>query len=260
MAPKEVPVAFTDEKRPDEFHVVPVKLYENYLPKAMEKGKYFAKTAHERTLKIEDLASLIVERRGTRWKYAELVEVFHLLCREICIQLCDGYAINLADLFLLYPHIKHMFERIMEGITDEDHPIVFHFRALSELYEASKHIKINVVGAAESRAFLDTFTDLGSGLVNQRVTSGGQFAAEGNMVRLEGDGAGFFFVSSETPAVEVPVTAPFARNKESELISVVPDLPPGREWTLEIRTRFSGGGRLLKNLRVIRSGFTVLSV
>jgi hypothetical protein len=253
-------MAFTDEKRPDEFHTIPVKLYENYLPDAKMKGRYHARIAHERTLKIEDLASLIVERRGTRWKYADLVEVAYLLAREICIQLCDGYTVNLADLFLLYPRIKRMFERIMEGVTEEEHPITFHFRILHALYEAAKHIKINVVGVAESRAFIDTFTDLGSGLVNQRVTAGGQFATEGNMIKLEGDGSGFFFVAAEDPAIEVPVTAPFAANKDNELISIVPELPPGKEWILEIRTHFSGGGKPLKNLRVIRSGFTVLSV
>jgi hypothetical protein len=234
-----------------------VKLYENYLPKAKAKGKYHARTANERTLKIEDIASLIVERRGTRWKYEELVEVFHLFCREIAFQLCDGYAVNLDDLFALYPHVKGVFDRLKEGITEDAHPLTFHFRLLRALYEVAEHIQINVIGLAGSGAYLDTFTDVESTLVNQKVTPGGQFITEGSKIRIEGPESGFFFTTGINPVIAVPVTATLAINEPHRIIGIIPELLPDKLWTPEIRTHYTGGAVPLKELRVIRADFTV---
>jgi hypothetical protein len=234
-----------------------VKLYENYLPDARKKGKYYAKTANERTLKIEDLASLIVERRGTRWKYEELVEVFHLFCREIAFQLCDGYAVNLDDLFVLYPHVKGVFDRLKEGLSEDAHPLTFHFRILRALYEVAEHIQVNVIGLAGSGAYIDTFTDVESTLVNQKVTPGGQFITEGNKIRIEGPESGFFFTTGINPVIAVPVTATLAINEPHRIIGIIPELLPNKEWAVEIRTRFSSSSTLLKEIRTITSDFTV---
>jgi hypothetical protein len=236
-----------------------VKLYENYLPAAKAKGKYFAKTANERTLKIEDIAALIVERRGSRWKIAELVEAIHLFCREIGIQLCDGYAVNLGDLFLLYPHVKGMFANIREGVSEEHHPLTFHFRILRALYEAAEHIKVNVLGLATSGAFIDTFTDVKTGLVNQKATIGGQFITEGCKIKIAGSSPkiGLFFTTPGSPAVAVKAAEPFAVNEPHQIIGVIPELLPGKQWTLEVRTQYSSSSTLLKEVRVVASDFTV---
>jgi hypothetical protein len=37
----------------------------------------------------------------------------------------------------------------------------------------------------------------------------------------------------------------------------VPELLPDRDWYLEVRTFYSHGGKLLKEMRVIRSKFAV---
>jgi hypothetical protein len=252
-------MAYTDEERPDEFHVVPVKLHENYLPEAKKKGKYYAKTAWERTITIEDLASFIVERRGTKWKYGELVEASHLLCREIGIQLCDGYAINLDDLFLLYPHIKGVFERPREGISEEDHPLTFHFRILRKLYELAEHIRINVIGLAGNGAFIEQFTDVKTNLINQKATVGGMFVIEGCKIKIAGTKLkiGLFFTAPGSPPVAVQVAEPFAVNEPHQIIGIIPSLLPDTKWTLEVRTQYSSASTMLKEVRIIKSDFTV---
>jgi hypothetical protein len=256
-------MALTDDNAPDEFHPIPVKLYESQLPKM--KGQHFAKTINGRTLKNGDIAALIVERRGTKWKLAELKDAFRLYCREICIQLCDGYAINVGGLFSLRPHVKGVVNRLRKGILEEKHRLGFHFSVLSELNEAAEHIVIEVVDLAGTGAFIDTFTDVKTGLVNQKATPGGQFILAGVKIMVAGAGAnagpgiGLSFVSTDSPPVEVEVTEAFAVNSALRIVGIIPDLPPGKQWTVEVRTRFSNVSTMLKEARTIASGFTVQS-
>ncbi|MDR1095461.1 MAG: DUF4469 domain-containing protein [Spirochaetaceae bacterium] len=252
-------MALTDDNMPDEFHRVLVKLYESQLPKM--KGQHFAKMINGRTLKNEDIAALIVERRGTKWKLAELKDAFRLYCREICIQLCDGYAVNVGGLFSLRPHVKGVVNSLRKGILEEKHRLGFHFSVLGELNEAAEHIVIEVVGLAGTGAFIDTFTDVKTGLVNQKATSGGQFILAGVkvMVAGAGPGIGLSFVSTDSPPVEVKVTEAFAVNSALRVVGIIPDLPPGKQWTIEVRTQFSNESTMLKEARTIASGFTVSS-
>jgi hypothetical protein len=242
---------------PDEFHQVPVKLYESHLAKAKGKGKYFAKTVNERTLKNEDIAALIAERRGTKWKYAELAEVIRLYCREVGIQLCDGYAVNVGDLFSLRPKVKGAFANLREGVTEEKHPLGFQFRTLRKLCEAARHIGVYVAGFAGTGAFIDTFTDVTTGLVNQKATAGGLFIATGNKIRIMGGALeiGFYFTSPGCPPVKV--AGGFAVNEGQRLVGTIPELLPGRPWTLEVRTQYSNSSRPMKEARTIVSNFTV---
>ncbi|MDR1095688.1 MAG: DUF4469 domain-containing protein [Spirochaetaceae bacterium] len=252
-------MSYTEEKIPDEFHQLFVELVENFLPAAKKKGRFFARSATFRTVKKEDLAAFIVERRGTKWKYAELVDAFDLFCREICFQLCDGYAVNVGDLFLLYPHIKGMFTSLTKGIAGDEHKLTFHFRILRALYEAAEHIKINVKGLAGSGAFIDTFTDVKTELVNQKVTVGGQFVIEGGKVKIDGPDPknGIRFVTMEVPTASSKVIEPLAVNLPHQIIGIIPDLPQGRPMRIEICTQYSSSTTLLKEPRILTSNFTV---
>jgi hypothetical protein len=53
------------------------------------------------------------------------------------------------------------------------------------------------------------------------------------------------------------VTKKLAKNEPSELIGTLPDLPAGKTWNLEIRARYTHGNEPLKNLRIIKAGFTI---
>jgi hypothetical protein len=57
--------------------------------------------------------------------------------------------------------------------------------------------------------------------------------------------------------VEIGVTENLVHNEKSTIIGVTPNLSIGKDWYAKIRTRFSGGGNLLKETRGITSNFTV---
>jgi hypothetical protein len=52
----------------------------------------------------------------------------------------------------------------------------------------------------------------------------------------------------------------FAENDPQRIIGIIPELLPNKQWTLEVRTQYSNGTTLLKELRTIASPFTLTQV
>jgi hypothetical protein len=122
-----------------------------------------------------------------------------------------------------------------------------------------KTVEIEVVGIAESGAYIDEFYDVESEATNEKATPGGQFIIKCAKGRIEGDEAktGIIFKSLGRPSIETRVLKKLAKNDPSELIGTLPDLPPNETWEIEIHTYYTAGGKLLKELRIIKAGFTI---
>jgi hypothetical protein len=104
------------------------------------------------------------------------------------------------------------------------------------------------------------------GAVNDVVTAGGPFTMEGPKIKIAGTGEGpldrlgVAFCSPDTPGVMIWVTENLILNEKSKIISIAPDLPPGKDWYAKVFTRYTSGGKALKETREITSGFIVRSV
>jgi hypothetical protein len=68
---------------------------------------------------------------------------------------------------------------------------------------------------------------------------------------------GLYFISPGAPNITTRLQTKLAINDPSKLVGIVPELTPGRDWYLEVRTFYSHGGKLLKEMRAIRSKFAV---
>jgi hypothetical protein len=66
---------------------------------------------------------------------------------------------------------------------------------------------------------------------------------------------GVYFVPADGGAA-VKVAGHLAENTASKLIGVIPALGAGK-WKLEVRTRYGGGSRPLKEPRNVESHFTL---
>jgi hypothetical protein len=55
----------------------------------------------------------------------------------------------------------------------------------------------------------------------------------------------------------VPVIEELAVNDPHKIVGIIPELLPGKTWTLEIRTQFSNSSKPLKEVRAIKSSFTL---
>jgi hypothetical protein len=235
-------------------HRIRVKLYQSHLPRI--DGKYIARTDNERTLSIDDVCEAMKNRGGFTGNIADLKEYVHLFKEELGYQLCDGYAINMGY-FSIHPNIGGTFDCKHDGVTSEKHHIGFKFRVNNALRELVKHIEIFVEGVAETGAFIDEFHDNVSGTINKKATPGGIFSIIGGKIKIAGDPdeTGVYFIA--TNGTSVKAAGRLEENDRSKLLGVIPELPSDNEWTLEVRTKYSTSVTLLKEVRVIKSEFTL---
>ena len=243
----------------DVLHRIRVKLYPSYLPKV--EGAYIARTANERTLTIEDVCTELKLRGGFTGSYDDLVEHVKLYFDEAAYQLCDGFSVS-TGYYSIHPNVGGTFDKLREGVTPEKHPIDFRFRIGAALYDLADHIEVFVEGLADSGAFIDDFTDMKTGLVNERATKGGQFVLTGSKIKVAGTSPkiGVYFTTPGSPSIAVKVAETLAVNETHRIVGIIPELLPDKPWTLEVRTQFSNSSTFLKGVRVIASSFTVKQV
>jgi hypothetical protein len=240
----------------DVFHRIRVKLYPNYLPQI--EGEYLARTVNEKTLSVEDVCAELKLRGGFTGSYNDLVEHVKMYHDEAAYQLCDGFAVN-TGYYSIHPNVGGTFDKLREGLTPEKHPIDFRFRINAALHDLTDRIEVYVEGLADTGAFIDEFTDLKTGLVNQRATKGGQFILSGSKIKVAGTSAkiGVFFTAPGSPIVSIKVSEVLAVNDPHRIIGIIPELLPDKLWRVEVQTQYSNGSTLLKKLRTIESPFTV---
>jgi hypothetical protein len=237
-------------------HRIRVKLYENHM--AAIEGNYIAKTDTEATAVIPEVCASLKDRGLYHGDTAELARLFMLVMQEAMHMMCDGFGVNF-HYFSIHPHVGGIFTRLLEGVSPDRHPIVFKFRVREPLRKLAERIQVFVVGLATSGAFLDEFTDIESGAVNEKATPGGAFIMTGVKEKIEGDPdeTGFYLYSPGVPAIRTKVDKKLIENTPTKIAGILPDLPPNRIWYPEVRTQFAGSGKLLKEVRIIKADFTL---
>ncbi|MDR1326247.1 MAG: DUF4469 domain-containing protein [Treponema sp.] len=232
-------------------HHVPVKLYQNYLPKVS--GTYIARTANEATLNIDEICAALKNRGGFTGNYNDLVEYVKQFFDEAVYQLCDGFAVN-TGYFSIHPNVGGTFDKATEGHDTDKHPITFRFRTRAPLRVLAGRIVVEITGIANVSGYIDEFIDVSTEAVNETITPGGQFRISGYKIRIAGDNPdiGVYFVSVTDPTQRVKVFGHLAENAPSKLIGIIPFLTAG-DWNLEIITQFSSGSFFLKEPRAIKS-------
>jgi len=234
-------------------HRIRVRLFPSNLPGS--KKAWYARTANEAVLTIEDLATAMVKRGGFTGNYHDLVKHVREFLDETAYQLCDGNAVNMG-FFSIHPVVGGFFASEKEDPSD--HPVRFRFRACKPLNDLVRYIVIK----AEPRTDfgnIDSFVDVDSGETNRRATPGGIFSITGKKIKVTGRAdTGLYFVSKADPLLRFKVTRNLAANTSARVSGIIPALPAG-EYRIEIKTQFTIGGIDLKEPRTITSRFSVKS-
>jgi len=241
-----------------QLHRIRIKLYPNYLHGV--DGAYVARTDNEASLSVEQVCAALKERGGFTGNYETLVENVHLFMKESAYQLCDGYAVN-TGYYSIHPNVGGTFDSASEAHDREKHPISFRFRTHNKLRRLSQNIEVVVEGLGSADEYIDEFTDIETGAVNETLTAGGMFAIHGNKIKVAGDapGLGVFFVSAADPAQTVAVGRNLAENLPTKIIGVVPQLTESVQgWKVVVKTQFSNSKTLLKEPRTIESRFVLV--
>jgi hypothetical protein len=238
-------------------HRIRVKLYPNHLPG--KEGELIARTANEKTLTYEEVCAAAKERGGYTGSLQDLKEHAAIFLKEAVHQLCDGFGVNFGGLFTAYINVGGVFGNEHGTIDKAKNKLSVRFRVLHGLRKMLDLIEVISEGLADTAGFIAEIEDVATGLVNDVLTLGKMFTLWGGKIKIEGDPrkTGVFFYQPGSPNVSIKVTENLAVNDPSKIIGIVPELLPG-DWYVEVRTYYSGtAGRPLKELRTIRSTFTV---
>jgi len=234
-------------------HKIRVKLYPNHLPNA--EGTYIARTSSEATLNIDQVCAALKNRGGFTGSFDTLIENVRQYFDEAAYQLCDGFAVN-TGYYSIHPNVGGTFSTPNEDYDPEKHPISFRFRTRLALRRLIENIGIEVEGVADTMGFIDEFTDIETESVNETATPGGQFIITGQKIKTAGDNTavGVYFVN--TQGTEIKVTKRLAENVPTKVIGIVPPLTSG-VWKIAIKTQYTHGNTISKDLKLIESGFTI---
>ena len=114
------------------------------------------------------------------------------------------------------------------------------------------------VDERKERGSIDSFTDTGTAMVNERITPGRKFIVTGDNIRIEGNKAdcGVWFVSMVDASLRFKVTKALSENSSGRVSGIVPVIPAGK-YIVEIKTQYNGDGALLKAPRTIKGGFAL---
>jgi hypothetical protein len=247
---QEIKMSVTND--PDEvLHRIRVKLIASNLPGS--KDAYYALTANEAELTVEEVAAVMVKRGGFTGNYHDLVTHVKEFMSEIAYQLCDGFTVN-AGYFSIHPAVGGLFRYKNED--PGSHPVQFRFRVRKPLRDLARYITVEVDAGADAGA-IDNFIDVASGETNGRVTPGGIYTVTGRRIKVTGGSpeCGVYFLSeSDQRQFKAPVK--FAVNLSAKVSGIVPPLPAG-EYRIAIKTQYTIGGIDLKQPRTVTSGFSV---
>ena len=242
----------------DILHKIRVKLYPNHLTKVdghKAEGHYIARTDNEATLSIADICTTSINRGGFTDKYEDYVEHVTQFMEEAVYQLLDGYAVSFGY-FSIHPNVGGTFDSDKEAHDHKKHPVTFRFRALSKLRQLAEKINVEIEGIANTNGYILEFTDVITGAVNDTFTLMNEFIITGYRLKVAGDdpSVGVFFRNTATNALTKAHS--LAENTTSKLIGICPGVISGT-YKIVIKTQYTGGGALLKEVRTIESDFSI---
>lgn len=147
--------------------------------------------------------------------------------------------------------ISGVFDGMTDSFDNQRHKVNINLNPGILLRSASKEIKLQKTNKAYQRTFIAAVNDIKTGSVNDIITPDSNIKITGYNIKIAGNhkDAGAYFVntlSGERIKMEHIVI-----NNPAELILFTLNLPPGN-YTFEIVTQYSGGGKLLKEIKKIR--------
>ena len=227
-------------------HSVKAYLHDNVLTD--DPNDYIARVCNETSLSVDDVCRSAVQRGGADLSAQTLQHGVELFLKEMAYLLCDGYGIN-TGYFTATPLVKGVFNSPAETFDAKKHAVLFQFNQGDLLRQLLPHVKVDIMGVADTGAEIVQVTDVKTGSVNDVITPERNIKIRGSKIKLEGSlpGVGVYFVN-EITGDEIPVdSSDVVTNNPSELIVVVPALTAGI-YRLVVKTQY-GKGTMLKELR-----------
>ena len=209
------------------------------------------------TKRDEDIADEIVAD-GSEIKRETILNILSLRNKKVLGYALAGY--NYAnDVEQMTPRVNGVFEDINAQFDPAVHKCVIDITAGAALRSELANVAVKVTGTKEAGgAKIGAVTNSATGEKDGTIPIGDDVIIEGEKIKVQDEKdeeQGVFFVDSS--GAEHKVTRKLTVNKPAQIIARVPaDLAEG-SVTLIVRTRFSGGGSPLKEIREIRYAYAL---
>ena len=222
-------------------------LRENLL--TPDENDYMAQVADVRSFSLDEIIDLMMQKGSTLTK-ADTKAALQVYGEVVSTLIADGAAVN-TPLINTALSISGVFNGATDSFDKKRHSINLNITAGTLLREAAGKIKCEKVEPADTNPYITEVTDIVSGKINTCLTAGGVVQLVGSRLKFDDKDAaqGIFFVPETGAEVKAGV---IAENKPARLMAIIPaDLPQG-SYYIEVRTKFSGGGKPLKAAKIGR--------
>ncbi len=222
-------------------------LRENLL--TPDENDYMAQTADMRSFSLDEIIDLMMEKGSTLTK-ADTKAALQVYGEVVSALIKDGAAVN-TPLMNTSLSISGVFNGATDTFDKKRHSINLNLTAGPVLKEALSKIKCEKTEAADTNPYITEVTDVVSGKVNEVLTAGGIVQLVGARLKFDqkDESQGIFFVAETGEAVRATV---IAENKPARLMAIIPaDLPAGNRY-IEVRTKYTVGGKPLKKAKIGR--------
>ncbi|UTC83900.1 DNA-binding domain-containing protein [Treponema denticola] len=222
-------------------------LRENLL--TPDENDYMAQTADVRSFSLDEIIDLMMEKGSTLTK-ADTKAALQIYGEVVSALIKDGAAVN-TPLMNTSLSISGVFNGATDSFDKKRHSVNLNLTAGPLLKDAAAKIKCEKTEAADTNPYITEVTDLVSGKVNEVLTAGGIVQLVGSRLKFDqkDESQGIFFVAETGEAIRATV---IAENKPARLMAIIPaDLPAGNRY-VEVRTKYTVGGKPLKKAKIGR--------
>lgn len=226
------------------FHLIQAYLTASPFPGTQ--GKYIAKIASERTLSIEDVCRIAVERGKALTTPEAMKYNVELFLQEMTSRLLNGFTINTGH-FIARTQIQGVFDSPDEKFNSEKHTLLVQITQTEEIRKQLPYVQVQMNGSGRNEMQIQETIDIKTQSVSQLLTPLHVLRIKGKKLKIMGNNPaiGVYFkneASGECTKVEM---SDIAKNTPSELIVIIPDLQPGN-YTLEVVNQYTRKGIIKK--------------
>ena len=153
------------------------------------------------------------------------------------------------------PRVSGVWETENAPYDEKSHHRTVDMVATADLRNALDEITVKVLGAKETTAKITAVTDTATGLTDGTITIGDDILIEGEKLKVDEKDTeqGVFFLTSD--GGEHKTERRLSVNKPSQIIARVPKNIPEGKVQIVVRTKYSGSGAPLKELREVEFKF-----
>ncbi len=213
-------------------------LYENHL--TTDPADFAAQVDITASADTEAIADRMIQQGSTVTK-PDILAVIEDLVQATESFLLEGYRVNMAGLFEMFPRVKGIFNGAADTFDPARHYVDVGANPGSRVREDVRA----QASVAKQETILPApapleYVDLGSGETNGLVTPGNIGTVNGHRLKYDDTQAdeGIWFVSDGGPETKVTLVQ---KNKPGQLVFLVPTLAPA-PYYLEVRVQFSKDG------------------